>query len=185
MTRTEFHHATPLYDYLEGWSEDIAGARSFEDLPKAAQQYVLAVEEISGARISAVGVGPSRGWFVWRDVEHWDGRLGEDETRYEHTSPPRRGNELEAFLRAETPLGLAGFRCGYASNALTVVAPGWFVVLVLLLPPASWLYLYHGRWSRLWRWRMNECIYCGYCRDASSGRCPECGRFQGHPFFAR
>src|SRR5690349_2650250 len=60
MTQTEFHHAAPIYEHLEGWSEDIAGARRFEDLPKAAQQYVLAVEELSGARISAIGVGPSR-----------------------------------------------------------------------------------------------------------------------------
>jgi adenylosuccinate synthase len=60
MTQTEFHHAVPVYEYLDGWTEDISGARSFEDLPKAAQQYVLALEEMSGARISAVGVGPDR-----------------------------------------------------------------------------------------------------------------------------
>jgi adenylosuccinate synthase len=66
MTQTEFHHARPLYEYLEGWSEDLTGARRFEDLPKAAQQYVLAVEELSGARISAVGVGPARGDTIVR-----------------------------------------------------------------------------------------------------------------------
>jgi adenylosuccinate synthase len=66
MTQTEFHHAAPIYEHLEGWSEDIAGARRFEDLPKAAQQYVLAVEELSGARISAIGVGPSRGDTIVR-----------------------------------------------------------------------------------------------------------------------
>ncbi|HYJ76851.1 MAG TPA: adenylosuccinate synthase [Kineosporiaceae bacterium] len=66
MTQTEFHHATPIYEHLEGWSEDVAGARRFEDLPKAAQQYVLAVEELSGARISAIGVGPSRGDTIVR-----------------------------------------------------------------------------------------------------------------------
>src|SRR5919205_1111258 len=66
MTQTEFHHARPVYENLEGWSEDISGARRFEDLPKAAQQYVLAVEELSGARISAVGVGPSRGDTIVR-----------------------------------------------------------------------------------------------------------------------
>src|SRR3954463_2058254 len=66
MTQTDFHHATPIYEHLEGWSEDIAGAHSFENLPKAAQQYVLAVEELSSARISAVGVGPSRGDTIVR-----------------------------------------------------------------------------------------------------------------------
>jgi adenylosuccinate synthase len=60
MTQTEFHHATPVYEYFEGWSQDISGARSFEDLPKAAQRYVLALEEMSGSRISAIGVGPDR-----------------------------------------------------------------------------------------------------------------------------
>jgi adenylosuccinate synthase len=66
MTQTGFHHATPIYENFDGWTEDISGARSFEDLPKAAQTYVLAVEEMSGARISAVGVGPSREQTVVR-----------------------------------------------------------------------------------------------------------------------
>ncbi|MGA8987234.1 adenylosuccinate synthase [Aeromicrobium sp.] len=60
MTQTGFHHAKPIYEYFPGWSEDISGARSFEDLPKTAQEYVLALEKISGARISTIGVGPDR-----------------------------------------------------------------------------------------------------------------------------
>lgn len=60
LTQTGFHHARPVYEYFDGWQEDIGGARSFEDLPKNAQQYVLALEELSGSRISAVGVGPDR-----------------------------------------------------------------------------------------------------------------------------
>jgi adenylosuccinate synthase len=60
LTQTEFHHARPVYDYFEGWSEDIASARAFDDLPKNAQRYVLALEELSGARISAIGVGAER-----------------------------------------------------------------------------------------------------------------------------
>jgi adenylosuccinate synthase len=60
MTQTDFHHATPVYEYLDGWSEDITDARSFEGLPKTAQQYVLALEEMSGARISVIGVGRDR-----------------------------------------------------------------------------------------------------------------------------
>jgi adenylosuccinate synthase len=66
MTQTEFHHARPVYEYFDGWSEDISGARSFEDLPKAAREYVTALEEMSGARISAVGVGPEREATVLR-----------------------------------------------------------------------------------------------------------------------
>jgi adenylosuccinate synthase len=60
MTQTEFHHATPIYEELPGWSEDISGARTFEELPVNAQRYIERLEELIGARISAVGVGPGR-----------------------------------------------------------------------------------------------------------------------------
>jgi adenylosuccinate synthase len=60
MTQTEFHHAVPVYEELEGWSQDITGARTLDDLPPAAQRYVRALEEMSGAPFSAVGVGPDR-----------------------------------------------------------------------------------------------------------------------------
>ena len=60
MTQTEFHHAEPVYEYLDGWSEDITGARKFEELPKNAQTYVRTLEEMAGAPISAIGVGPGR-----------------------------------------------------------------------------------------------------------------------------
>ncbi|HLS14319.1 MAG TPA: adenylosuccinate synthase [Beutenbergiaceae bacterium] len=60
VDQSDFHHATPVYEELDGWWEDISGARTFEDLPPNAQRYVLALEEMSGARISAIGVGPDR-----------------------------------------------------------------------------------------------------------------------------
>ena len=60
MTQTDFHHATPIYEYLPGWQEDISGARSLDDLPKAAQEYVAFLEQVSGTRISAIGVGQDR-----------------------------------------------------------------------------------------------------------------------------
>ncbi len=60
MTQTDFHHATPVYEYLDGWSDDITGARSFEDLPKTAQAYVQALEDMSGAPFASIGVGPDR-----------------------------------------------------------------------------------------------------------------------------
>ncbi|MEV7908423.1 adenylosuccinate synthetase, partial [Streptomyces anulatus] len=60
MTQTDFHHAKPVYEELPGWQEDITGAKSFEDLPANAQAYVKALEGMSGARISAIGVGPGR-----------------------------------------------------------------------------------------------------------------------------
>ena len=60
MTQTDFHHATPVYEYLDGWWEDISGAKDFSDLPPNAQRYVRAVEAMIGAPVCAVGVGPRR-----------------------------------------------------------------------------------------------------------------------------
>lgn len=60
VNQTDFHHAKPIYEMLPGWKEDISGARSFDDLPANAQAYVKYVEEISGARMSVIGVGPAR-----------------------------------------------------------------------------------------------------------------------------
>jgi adenylosuccinate synthase len=60
MTQTDFHHAKPVYEFLPGWDEDISKARDFEDLPPNAQAYVRRLEELSGAPISAIGVGQDR-----------------------------------------------------------------------------------------------------------------------------
>jgi adenylosuccinate synthase len=66
VSQSDFHHAVPIYENFPGWSEDISAARTFEDLPKNAQDYVIAVEAISGSRISAIGVGPDREAIVVR-----------------------------------------------------------------------------------------------------------------------
>jgi adenylosuccinate synthase len=66
VSQSDFHHAVPIYENFPGWSEDITGVRSFDELPKNAQDYVLAVEAISGSRISAIGVGPERDAIVVR-----------------------------------------------------------------------------------------------------------------------
>jgi adenylosuccinate synthase len=60
MSQTDFHHATPVYEYLEGWTEDITGARTFDDLPATAQAYVRRLEVLSGAPFASIGVGPDR-----------------------------------------------------------------------------------------------------------------------------
>lgn len=66
VNQTDFHHATPIYEEFPGWTEDISGARRFEDLPQNAQDYVLALEAMSGARFSAIGVGPARDEIISR-----------------------------------------------------------------------------------------------------------------------
>ncbi|WP_132992912.1 adenylosuccinate synthase [Gordonia zhaorongruii] len=60
MTQTDFHHAKPVYETMPGWWEDISACRTFEELPKNAQNYILRLEELSGAHISCIGVGPGR-----------------------------------------------------------------------------------------------------------------------------
>jgi adenylosuccinate synthase len=60
MTQTDFHHAKPVYEYLDGWTEDISGCREFSEFPATTQAYVRRLEELVGARISGIGVGPSR-----------------------------------------------------------------------------------------------------------------------------
>jgi adenylosuccinate synthase len=60
MTQTEFHHAVPAYEYFDGWPDDLSKARTFSDLPGNARTYVSAVEEMIGAPVSAIGVGPRR-----------------------------------------------------------------------------------------------------------------------------
>ncbi|MFX4292488.1 adenylosuccinate synthase [Streptomyces bohaiensis] len=58
--QSDFHHAKPIYEYLPGWTEDITKAKTLEDLPANARAYVQALEDMSGAPISAIGVGPGR-----------------------------------------------------------------------------------------------------------------------------
>jgi adenylosuccinate synthase len=60
VNQSDFHHAVPIYEYLPGWWEDLSGARTVDDLPPAARAYVDVLESMSGARISAIGVGPGR-----------------------------------------------------------------------------------------------------------------------------
>jgi adenylosuccinate synthase len=60
VNQTDFHHAKPIYEELPGWWEDISAARTLDDLPANARSYVRAIEEMAGARISAIGVGPGR-----------------------------------------------------------------------------------------------------------------------------
>ncbi|WP_300174762.1 adenylosuccinate synthetase [uncultured Aliivibrio sp.] len=57
---------SPVYENMEAWQEDITGCRTFESLPKAAQAYVLRIEELMGVRVSMVSVGPEREQMIIR-----------------------------------------------------------------------------------------------------------------------
>jgi adenylosuccinate synthase len=54
------YNCHPVYDELPGWNTDISEVRSFENLPKEAQAYVEYVEELAGAPVTIISVGPSR-----------------------------------------------------------------------------------------------------------------------------
>jgi adenylosuccinate synthase len=60
MTQTDFHHATPVYESLDGWREDISAAKTMDDLPARARAYLNALQDMIGAPVCAVGVGPRR-----------------------------------------------------------------------------------------------------------------------------
>jgi adenylosuccinate synthase len=66
MTQTDLHHAIPVYEELPGWWEDLSDCRTFEDLPANARSYVERLEELAGARVSAIGVGPRRDQTIAR-----------------------------------------------------------------------------------------------------------------------
>jgi adenylosuccinate synthase len=66
VNQTDFLHAKPVYEELDGWWEDISKCRSYEELPANAQAYVVRLEELIGARVSAIGVGPGRDEIISR-----------------------------------------------------------------------------------------------------------------------
>ena len=66
VSQSDFHHATPIYEELPGWFEDISACRSYEELPVNCRAYVEFVEERIGARISVIGVGPGRDEVIVR-----------------------------------------------------------------------------------------------------------------------
>ena len=65
--QTIFHKCEPVYEELPGWQGDISGARSFDELPAEARDYVRRVEEVSGVPVTLVSVGPARDQTVRRE----------------------------------------------------------------------------------------------------------------------
>ncbi len=59
----------PLFEALPGWLEDIRDVRAFDQLPKAAQQYVQRLEQLAGAPITIISVGPDRDQTFLRAAE--------------------------------------------------------------------------------------------------------------------
>jgi adenylosuccinate synthase len=63
------YHCAPIYEEHEGWNIDISKVTSYDELPPAAKAYVERVEELSGVRVSSVGVGPGREATLMRPAQ--------------------------------------------------------------------------------------------------------------------
>ena len=55
-----FNKIEPVYEELPGWKASTVGAKSVDDLPRAAQDYLQFIEKHSGARVGMVSTGPDR-----------------------------------------------------------------------------------------------------------------------------
>jgi len=55
-----FEKCQPVYEEVPGWKSDISGAKTFDDLPQQARDYVKRLEELAGCRIVLVSIGPRR-----------------------------------------------------------------------------------------------------------------------------
>jgi adenylosuccinate synthase len=64
--RGEWNRLTPIYQEMPGWCQPTTGCRSFDDLPAAARDYLARIEELTGAPVSYVGVGPDRAQTIIR-----------------------------------------------------------------------------------------------------------------------
>jgi adenylosuccinate synthase len=50
----------PHYEFFEGWNSSLAGIKSYDALPKQAQEYIAAIEKIAGAKVGIVSLSPDR-----------------------------------------------------------------------------------------------------------------------------
>ncbi|MEE2678711.1 MAG: adenylosuccinate synthase [Myxococcota bacterium] len=66
MTLPEIEQAEPVYETLPGWSEDVTGARCYEDLPGDARRYVERVEALAGVPVEILSIGPGRDETITR-----------------------------------------------------------------------------------------------------------------------
>jgi adenylosuccinate synthase len=50
----------PVYEKFAGWNRDISGARTYDDLPREAREYIAALEQLTESRMDMISVGPDR-----------------------------------------------------------------------------------------------------------------------------
>ncbi len=66
--QTVLHHAVGEYEELPGWSEDITGCRSEDELPQAARDYLRYIAEFVRVPVALVSVGPDREQVIWTEA---------------------------------------------------------------------------------------------------------------------
>ncbi len=59
-TTKDIEACTPVYEEMPGWTEDIGGAKTMDDLPVNARKYIMRLEGLAGVPVSLVSVGPGR-----------------------------------------------------------------------------------------------------------------------------
>jgi len=57
---SELNSCSPVYEQMDGWNEDISGAKAFEELPRKIQTYVRRIEEFVGVPASIISAGSGR-----------------------------------------------------------------------------------------------------------------------------
>ena len=57
----------PIYESMPGWKTDLSSIRKFEDLPENAKNYIRKVEDLIGAPVGIVSVGPDREQTIFVD----------------------------------------------------------------------------------------------------------------------
>jgi adenylosuccinate synthase len=60
MAADAFEGATPVYETMPGWSESTFGAKTLEELPQAALDYIKRIEELTGVPVDIISTGPDR-----------------------------------------------------------------------------------------------------------------------------
>jgi adenylosuccinate synthase len=62
--------ATPVIEYFNGWMCDISKVREWEQLPKAAQEYITFIEQAVGCPVTYISVGPERNSIIIKNKEN-------------------------------------------------------------------------------------------------------------------
>jgi adenylosuccinate synthase len=65
--RTLLDRAEPIFEEFEGWTGDITGAKTVEELPDNCRRYIAAVEKIVRVPVAVASVGPGRDQTIWTD----------------------------------------------------------------------------------------------------------------------